>query len=100
MTELRWSDQAVADLQEIYDYLSAERPSALLAVMTAFRRLIVQLEEFPESAPLAIQKPDGRVYRAARAANYTVFYRVVNGTPFVARIWDSRRDPASLRLKD
>ena len=51
MVEIIWTDEALAWLREIHDYISADRPEAAKRVVAGIIDRAEQLAEFPELGP-------------------------------------------------
>ncbi len=70
---------------------------------TMVRRIVHAVDlvaEHPEIGRVAEDiEPVGR-FRSVVAAPYRVIYRVEGGEVLVVRVWDTRRDPASLQVPD
>ena len=98
--EVVWSPSAVRDVEEIYRYISARnRRAARQAVKTILER-VQRLPDHPEIGPVADDiEPVGR-YRHLVLRPYRVIYRLEGATLRILRCWDSRRNPADLRVVD
>ena len=74
---VRYTRDALEDLEQISAYLSGLNPSAAAAVLSAIERVIARLDRFPHSAP----ETEIAGVRATPALRYPyiVFYRVRRG---------------------
>ena len=70
-----WSDEALHDIETIYDFLSEQsQPSARL-IMESILSRAKQLESFPKSgAKQEFAKPSVKGYRFLVEGNYKVIY--------------------------
>ena len=95
MAEIKFSPEAVCDLQQIKTYISEELCNAQAAVNTLSNILkhIRILAQFPESgAPLSSIIDFETDYRFLVCGNYTAFYRVKAQTVYIVRILYGRRN--------
>jgi toxin ParE1/3/4 len=84
------SDQADADLLQIYRYVAERNPAAAEAIIRRIDRTFENLMRFPfigrDRASLA------RGIRSIVANNYVVFYAVERDRVTIVRVLDGRRD--------
>ena len=95
MIEIKYSPDAIADLQKTKDYITEELCSATAAVNTIAKitKNVRMLSSFPESgAPLSSIVDFDTDYRFLVCGNYTVFYRFEGNTVYVIRVLYNRRD--------
>ncbi|MGN0636588.1 MAG: type II toxin-antitoxin system RelE/ParE family toxin [Acutalibacteraceae bacterium] len=95
MTEIKFSPDAINDLQQIKAYITEDLCNEQAAIFTINKimKRIRLLESFPESgAPLASILDLDVDYRFLVCGNYTAFYRVENDAVFIVRILYGRRD--------
>ncbi|MBK5940100.1 type II toxin-antitoxin system RelE/ParE family toxin [Halochromatium roseum] len=60
MAEIRWTEEAVKWLQNIYDYISEDDPVAAQNVIEGIYEKTQILERFPEIGYMYRDEPDGR----------------------------------------
>ena len=100
MIEIVWSPSAVRDVEEIYRYTSARNRRAARQVVKTILERVQRLPDHPEIGPVADDiEPVGR-YRHLVLRPYRVIYRLEGTTLRILRCWDSRRNPADLRVVD
>ena len=95
MAEIRFSPQAISDLQEAKTYIADELCNKQAAVNTITRiiKKIRILAEFPASgSPLSSVVGFETDYRFLVCGNYTVFYRIENQTVNIIRVLYGRRN--------
>lgn len=95
MAEIKFSPEAINDLQQTKAYIAEELCNEQAAVNTVAKiiKQIRMLADFPDSgAPLSSVIDMDTDYRFLVCGNYTVFYRVENGAVFVVRILYGRRN--------
>ena len=88
---VRYTPRAIADLNDIADYLLPLNAAAALAVEAGIRGTIGHLADHPL---LGRDRPD----LAARALGvprfpYTIYYRIAGDTVAIVHIRDDRRQP-------
>ena len=96
---IRYAQQAVDDLDAIFDYICLENPDAARKMLQSFKTGINLLAEAPylgaalrTDSPLMISAG----YRYIVVSPYLVFYRVVDHEVRIGRILHSRQDWLSL----
>ena len=95
MVEIKFSPEAIADLQETKQYITEELCNEQAANNTIAKILasIRQLERFPEmGAPLSSVIDLDTDYRFLVSGNYSSFYRYVDGTVYIVRVLYGRRN--------
>ena len=95
MTPVKFSPEAVKDLQEIQSYIANELCSQQAADRTVSKILgrIRRLSSFPEiGTPLSAIFSFDTNYRYLVCGHYTAFYRVEQDAVYIVRILYGRRD--------
>ncbi len=103
MSNVRFSPQAVADLEEIKRYISADlfNPQAAADLIALVFKKIRELGSLPQTgARLRTDIPTLKIYRFIQAKNYLIFYRTEEMHVFVIRILYARRDYMGLLEPD
>ena len=95
MAEIKFSPEAVGDLQQIKAYISEDLCNEQAAINTLSNimkhiRIIAQLPE--SGAPLSSIVDFETDYRFLVCGNYTAFYRVEAQTIYIVRILYGRRN--------
>ena len=96
---IRYAQQAVDDLDAIFDYICLDNPDAARKMLQSFKISIGRLASTPylgaalrTDSPLLISSG----YRYIVVSPYLVFYRVVDDEVRIGRILHSRQDWLSL----
>ena len=90
MARLIWAEPALADLDEIAEYIALDdRPAATRYVRKVFDT-VARLKQFPDSGRRPAELPDTR-YREVVVPPCRVFYRVEGGTVFILYVMRSER---------
>ena len=95
MTEIVFSPEAVADLQQTKAYISEElcNEQAAIHTLSNIMKRIRILSQFPKSgAPLSSIVNFETDYRFLVCGNYTAFYRVEGQTVSIVRILYGQRN--------
>jgi plasmid stabilization system protein ParE len=74
VTEVRWTEQAVADLAAIKSFISQDSPAYALAVVGRLYRAVGQLARFPESGRVVPEQPRPDIRELVRPP-YRIVYR-------------------------
>ncbi|MCF7996477.1 MAG: type II toxin-antitoxin system RelE/ParE family toxin [Chromatiaceae bacterium] len=75
MAEIRWTEEAVKWLQNIYDYISEDDPIAAQNVIEGIYEKTQILERFPEIGYKYRDEPDGHV-RIILYGHYRIAYLI------------------------
>lgn len=95
MAEIKFSPEAITDLQQTKAYITEELCNEQAAVNTVanITRRIRMLADFPEiGAPLSSIIDFETDYRFLVCGNYTAFYRTENQTVNIVRVLYGRRN--------
>lgn len=95
MANIKFSDDAIKDLQQTKAYITKElcNEQAANSTISKIMKNIQILETFPESGTLLETKVKFNTnYRFLVCGNYTAFYRIENNEVYVVRILYGRRD--------
>ncbi len=95
MTEIKFSPEAIADLEQTKAYITEElcNEQAAIGTVAKITKRIRMLSGFPESgAPLSSIVYFETDYRFLVCGNYTVFYRIENHTVKIVRVLYGRRN--------
>lgn len=95
MAEIRFSPEAISDLQQTKAYISEELCNEQAAVDTIAKitKRIRMLADFPKSGALLSSIVDFKTdYRFLVCGNYTAFYRIENQTVDIVRVLYGRRN--------
>ncbi len=90
---VRFSPEAFADRERIFEYLSARSPSGARNVLASIRAAVVQLADHPYSGYLT-DDPEVRVKFVIRYP-YKIFYRIREDVLEIAHIRHTSRRPWS-----
>ena len=95
MTDLKYSHEALKDLDEIWEYINSDlcNPDAADHTVNAILDKTESLREFPYSGvPLDTISRIHSNYRFIPVNSFLAFYRVQDGVVYIDRILYSRRD--------
>lgn len=95
MSNVRFTSQAITDLEEIKRYISDDlfNAQAALDLITFILKKIRRLDLFPQTgAQLRSDIPALKIYRVIPCKNYLVFYRINEKNVSIIRVLYARRD--------
>lgn len=96
-----WSEEALNDLDTIFDFLKIKSFSAAQAVVESILSRTKQLEHFPESGSLekTISSFLKKEYRYIVEGHYKIIYSLedTNGVVYIHTIFDTRQNPEKLQ---
>ena len=78
MTRLEWTEPAVADLENIQDYIARDSAEYADAVIERLILSVDQLESFPESGRRVPESADPKI-RELLVERYRIIYRLRKG---------------------
>jgi toxin ParE1/3/4 len=96
-----WSDEALNDLETIYDFLAEKSQPAAQRITESIMGRAKQLETFPESGPKQETiKASVKEYRYLVEGNYKIIYshQEESHVVHIEIIFDARQDPEKLRV--
>lgn len=74
MAELIWSERAIVDVEEVYDYIASDSPMYAQYQVENIVRSVERLRQFPESGRHLPEFPY-LPHREVITANYRIIYR-------------------------
>jgi plasmid stabilization system protein ParE len=86
MAKLTWSEPALADLDEIADYVALDDVEAARRLVSRVFRHVEQLEEHPESGSVPKELSDLGKYRQIVEPPCRVFYRTDGNEVYVVHV--------------
>lgn len=101
IAQVVWSDEALADLEIIHDFIAEQSHSAAQRTVEGILRRSGQLESFPDSgAKLQPMKSTEKEYRYLVEGYYKIIYSHDQGSQIVpvAVIFDTRSNPEGLAV--
>jgi len=103
VAKIRYSAEAIQDLEQIGDYIAETLKSPLIALNTVnkLQDAIDKLADFPFiGSPLSSVVKMNSDYRYLVRENYLVFYRIKTDVVFIDRVLYGRRDYLKILFSD
>lgn len=91
-----FTDEALRDLDEIFQFISANYPAVYRPFEKRLRTIVTRIGTWPESAQEVVQRPGIRSVPFIRYP-YRLFYRVLPDRVEVLHVHHSARDDEPLR---
>jgi len=94
--EVRWTDEAVGQLDEIIDYL--EKNWSEKEITQFYDRLEESLQMIstnPNTFKVSLRKPNTREFLLA--SHTTLFYEFTDSSVYILALWQNRKDPEDLK---
>jgi toxin ParE1/3/4 len=101
VAQVIWSNEALNDLEAIYDFLAEKSQSAAQRIVEGILSRMLQLESFPESGATQEKLNTSAIeYRYLVEGNYKIIYTYKSETRvvYIATIFDTRYDPEKLGI--
>lgn len=92
MKEVVYTDEALRDIEEIAEYLSAHYPTIASTVQARIRAVVRHIGYWPEGARRARGRRDTRVIPLGRYP-YKVFYRITDESVEILHAHHAARKP-------
>ncbi|WP_350297007.1 type II toxin-antitoxin system RelE/ParE family toxin [Limnohabitans sp. Rim8] len=89
--KLKWSNQAVADVARLHDFLAKMNPTSAARAAQTLTVAPRQLLERPQSGR-QLEQYLPREVRRIIVGNYEMRYELVESTVFILRIWHTREE--------
>jgi plasmid stabilization system protein ParE len=81
------TEAAEADIVEIWEYITQDKPDAATAFVLSFEEQIGTLERFPERCPLVPENELlGTAYRQLLYGNYRTIFKIVESRVIIMRV--------------
>ena len=90
MTVLRWTPQAVDDLQAIYDFIARDSPHYAMLVVEDLLTAIDNIERFPLIGRLVPERPRGELREVIKPP-YRIVYRLTSDVVHILTIFRASR---------
>jgi len=93
MARIIWTEPALADLDQIADYIALDKPDAARRLVQRVFDSIERLSDFPEdgSIPKELKKLRGNAYRHLVIPPLRIFYRIEDQEIFIIFVMRSER---------
>jgi len=96
---VRWTPSAFRDLENAYEYLRQRDAAAARRFAASVRDAVRRVSEHPESGRVLEDIEPAGTYRHVVVPPYRIIYWLPEpGIIVVTRVWDGRRDPATLKV--
>lgn len=99
--EVKWTQAAEADLQEIIQYIATQSVENAFAVLDKIKIQAFDLQQFPEKGRVVpeLQAYGISLYRELIVKPWRIIYRVTERDVFVMVVVDSRRNVEDVLLR-
>jgi toxin ParE1/3/4 len=87
-----YTEAALADLDEIFEYLQSHYPTLVEPVQQRIQAALARLQQWPKSARKVAQRTDVRIVPLIRYP-YLIFYRVTDDTIEIVHVRHASRRP-------
>jgi len=98
MTRLEWTEPAVADLENIQDYIARDSAEYADAVIERLILSVDQLESFPESGRRVHESADTKI-RELLVERYRIIYRLRKGAVQILAVVHGARNLVQVKPK-
>ena len=74
MTQVRWTEQAAQNLEDLKTFISQDSPAYALAIVSRLYQAVSQLEAFPDSGRIVPERGQAEIRELVRPP-YRIVYR-------------------------
>lgn len=90
MAQIKWTEPALDDLNEIAEYIALDKPSAAKKLVKEIFKSVKRLKDFPNSGKIPDELDNSR-YREIVVGPCRVFYRVEVNLVYILYVMRSER---------
>ncbi len=99
MAQIKWTEPALEDVNEIAEYIALDKPSAAKKLVSNIFASVKRLKDFPASGKMPLELEDSR-YREIVVGPCRIFYRAENGIVYILYVMRSERVLRNYILQD
>ena len=99
MAQIKWTEPALNDLDEIAEYISLDKPNAAKKLVQEVFKSVKALKKFPQSGRIPPELPKSD-YRELIVGPCRIFYRVEKNKVFILYVMRSERELRIFLLED
>lgn len=99
MAQIKWTEPALEDLNEIAEYITLDKPDTARKLVRKVFETVSRLKKFPNSGKVPSELEDSR-YREMIIGPCRVFYRVEGDLVFILYVMRSERALRTFILQD
>lgn len=99
MAQIKWTEPALNDLDEIAEYIALDKPSAAKNLVKEIFKSVKILKQFPESGRCPPELPEAS-YRELVVGPCRIFYRVETKQVYILYVMRSERELRKFLLDD
>ncbi len=99
MAQIKWTEPAINDLNEIAEYIALDKPGAAKNLVRDVFKSIKRLKNFPESGKKPTELPETN-YREVIVGPCRLFYRVEGKIVFILYVMRGERELRQFILAD
>ena len=99
MAQIKWTEPALDDLNEIAEYIALENCSAAKKLVQNVFKSVKRLKDFPQSGKIPTEL-EGSHYREIIVGPCRVFYRIETNLVFIVYVMRSERALRHFILED
>jgi len=99
MAQIKWTEPALFDLDEIAEYIALDKPSAAKKLIKEVFKSVKNLKQFPEAGHCPPELPESN-YRELTVGPCRIFYRTEKKKVFILYVMRSERELRKFLLED
>jgi len=99
MAQIKWTEPALNDLNEIAEYIALDKPSAAQKLVKSVFKSVNRLKGFPKSGRKPSELPENN-YREIIVGPCRVFYRTEESAVFILYVMRGERELRQFILAD
>ena len=99
MAQIKWTEPALNDLNEIAEYIALDKSSAAKKLVSSVFKAVKRLKDFPESGKRPSELPETN-YREVIVGPCRVFYRIEGKMVYILYVMRGERELRQFILTD
>lgn len=99
MAQIKWTEPALEDLNQIAEYIALDKPSAAKKLVQDIFEAVSRLKQFPESGRLPDELASS-TYREIIVGPCRIFYRVEKNKVYILYVMRSERALRQFIMQD
>ena len=99
MAQVKWTEPALIDLDEIAEYIALDKPGAAKKLVKEIFKSVRHLRQFPEAGRCPPELPDSN-YRELIVGPCRIFYRSDKNIVYILYVMRSERELRKFLLDD
>ncbi len=94
--KIRYSFEAIEDLQRVVEFVEIKNPFAARRTAIDLQEGVEKLKQFPKIGLPILKAPEPELIRDLYITNYTVRYLITDDIIYILRVWHNKENEKNL----